>query len=53
MELEGPWLESLRVVKFPTSHAEGVDLEGGGFTWGSSRVAEHGSVKVRCHVRSR
>jgi hypothetical protein len=37
MELEGASLESLRVVKFSRSHAEGVDLKGGGFTWGSSR----------------
>jgi hypothetical protein len=42
LELDGASLESLRVVKFPRSHAEGVDLEGGGFTRGSSRVAEHG-----------
>jgi hypothetical protein len=28
---------SLRVVKFPRSHAEGVDLKGGGFAGGSSR----------------
>jgi hypothetical protein len=38
MELEGASLESLRVIKFPRSHAEGVDLEGGGFTRGSSRA---------------
>jgi hypothetical protein len=43
LELEGASLENLRVLKFPRSHAEGVDLGGDGFTRGSSRVAEHGS----------
>jgi hypothetical protein len=38
MELEGASLESLRVVKFPRSHAEGADLEGGGLTRGRKQI---------------